>query len=159
MPGRVHERAEALSWEERSDDVRFPLPAQNKLFYSLFFPAYGDPACPALAVVRGIILNSMSDYWNYTGGMMGWGGYASNRPGLAGMFLFGWLLLIAWSLFWKAWALWISAREGKKIWFGVLLVINTMGILEILYIFIFSKMKPSTPVATPPSNTAGTTQP
>jgi len=51
------------------------------------------------------------------------------------------MVLILWSLFWKAWALWISARRGEKIWFGAILVFNTVGILEILYIYIFSKDK------------------
>jgi hypothetical protein len=50
-------------------------------------------------------------------------------------------VLIIWSIFWKAWALWISARRGEKVWFGVMLVVNTVGILEILYIYVFSKDK------------------
>lgn len=51
------------------------------------------------------------------------------------------IILVLWSLFWKAWALWISARRGEKVWFGAMLVINTVGVLEILYIYIFSKNK------------------
>ncbi|MEE8131529.1 MAG: DUF5652 family protein [Candidatus Paceibacterota bacterium] len=51
-----------------------------------------------------------------------------------------WLLLI-WSLVWKGLALWRSAQLGSKKWFVVLLVLNTAGILEILYIFVFSKKK------------------
>ena len=47
--------------------------------------------------------------------------------------------LVIWSLIWKGWALWKAARAGSKPWFVVLLVINTVGILEILYIFVFSK--------------------
>lgn len=47
--------------------------------------------------------------------------------------------LVVWTLFWKGWALWKSARRSDGIWFGVLLVLNTAGILEILYIFVFSK--------------------
>jgi len=50
-----------------------------------------------------------------------------------------WALAIIWALVWKAWSLWIAARKNQKIWFGALLLINTMGILEILYVFIFSK--------------------
>jgi hypothetical protein len=54
-----------------------------------------------------------------------------------------WLLVIAslWSLAWKAAALWKSARLNQPIWFIVLLVVNTLGILEILYIFLFSTIK------------------
>lgn len=51
------------------------------------------------------------------------------------------LVLMIWTLIWKGWALWISARQGSKVWFIVLLLINTVGILEILYIFLFSKRK------------------
>ncbi len=49
-------------------------------------------------------------------------------------------ILMIWSLIWKGLALWKSARAGSKIWFVVLLLVNTVGILEILYIYIFSKM-------------------
>jgi amino acid permease len=51
------------------------------------------------------------------------------------------LVGILWIVVWKGWALWIAARKGSKPWFIALLVINTLGILEILYIFIFSKWK------------------
>jgi len=56
---------------------------------------------------------------------------------------FGFLffVIMLWSLFWKAWALWTAARRGEKVWFGVMLVINTVGILEILYIYVFSRGK------------------
>ena len=49
------------------------------------------------------------------------------------------VLMIAWSLPWKGVALWKSARLGQKGWFIALLVINTLGLLEICYIFVFSK--------------------
>ncbi|QQS26831.1 hypothetical protein IPM44_03895 [bacterium] len=53
---------------------------------------------------------------------------------------FLWIALVyAWSLFWKAVALWKTARSNDKVWFIVFLIINTLGILEILYIFHFSK--------------------
>lgn len=54
-----------------------------------------------------------------------------------------WLLPLAvvWTLPWKGVALWKAARAQQKWWFIALLVINTMAILEILYIFVFSKMK------------------
>jgi methionyl-tRNA synthetase len=52
-----------------------------------------------------------------------------------------WLLLamLAWTIPWKGVALWKAARNQHKYWFIALLVVNTVGILEILYIFIFSK--------------------
>lgn len=51
------------------------------------------------------------------------------------------LALTAWSLIWKGLALWKSAGQKDKIWFIVLLVVNTLGLLEILYLFVFSKRK------------------
>ena len=51
-----------------------------------------------------------------------------------------WLVLL-WTLPWKGIALWKAAKNDSKWWFIALLVINTLAILEILYIFIFSKKK------------------
>jgi hypothetical protein len=47
--------------------------------------------------------------------------------------------LVLWSLVWKGWALWRAAKNDSKPWFIVLLVVNTLGILEILYIFVFGR--------------------
>lgn len=47
--------------------------------------------------------------------------------------------LVFWSLFWKGWALWVAAHEESKGWFAALLVLNTAGILEIIYIFLIAK--------------------
>ena len=60
---------------------------------------------------------------------------------IAGTALFSMLivLIFIWSLVWKGIALWKAARVGSKNWFVALLIINTLGILEMLYIFIFSK--------------------
>ena len=49
--------------------------------------------------------------------------------------------LMAWTAFWKGMALWKSARSGEKYWFIALVVINTMGLLEIAYLFLFAKDK------------------
>jgi len=51
------------------------------------------------------------------------------------------MLLLVWTLVWKAFALWKSARLNQPIWFVSLLIINTLGILEILYYYIFSEIK------------------
>ncbi len=51
------------------------------------------------------------------------------------------LLIMAWSLSWKGVALWKAARVGQKIWFVVLLLANTVGILEIIYIFFVARKK------------------
>ena len=44
-------------------------------------------------------------------------------------------LITLWSLPFKAVALWKAANRGEKIWFVVLLVVNTAAILEIFYLF------------------------
>lgn len=49
------------------------------------------------------------------------------------------LLTAIWVLPWKGYALWLAARNKQKWWFVALLVINTLAILEIIYIFFFSK--------------------
>lgn len=49
-----------------------------------------------------------------------------------------WLLII-WTLPWKGVALWKAAKNSHKAWFVALLIVNTLAILEILYIFVFSK--------------------
>lgn len=48
------------------------------------------------------------------------------------------ILLALWVIPWKGIALWKAARNNHKGWFIALLVINTLAILEIIYIFIFS---------------------
>jgi len=64
-------------------------------------------------------------------------GFSSMSPGFAALFS----LLLIWALIWKGIALWKAARNSSKIWFVVLLVVNTVGILEIIYIFFFSNKK------------------
>jgi len=48
------------------------------------------------------------------------------------------LVLAIWTIVWKGFALWIAAQENKKPWFIVILILNTAGILDIVYIFFFS---------------------
>lgn len=50
------------------------------------------------------------------------------------------LTFVLWTIFWKGWALWIAARKGEMWWFLAILIINTAGILEIVYLFAFKKM-------------------
>lgn len=51
------------------------------------------------------------------------------------------LAIALWTIPWKGVALWKAARNGQKAWFVVILIINTVAILEILYIFFFAKRK------------------
>jgi len=49
------------------------------------------------------------------------------------------VLAILWTIPWKGVALWKSARNNQPVWFVVLLLVNTLAILEISYIFFFQK--------------------
>jgi len=49
------------------------------------------------------------------------------------------LLIIVWTIPWKGVALWKAARNSNKKWFIVIFLLNTMALLEIIYIFYFAK--------------------
>ncbi len=52
----------------------------------------------------------------------------------------GLLVLLFWSLFWKGFALWHAAKRDEKWWFIAFLLLNTVGILEIVYLFFIAKV-------------------
>ena len=56
---------------------------------------------------------------------------------------FWWVLLLVavWTLPWKAVAFWEAARRNELGWFIALLLINTIGLLEIFYIFVITKQE------------------
>jgi len=56
-----------------------------------------------------------------------------------------WLILL-WAMPWKGFALWRAAKNNHKKWFMALFLVNTMAILEIIYIFYFSKGKQNSKV-------------
>ena len=72
--------------------------------------------------------------------MMGWG-KTGFMPFATGSW--AWMLapLMIWSLFWKGLSLWRAGRSNQLYWFIALLVINTMGILEFVYLVAFAKDK------------------
>ncbi|MBU2576953.1 MAG: hypothetical protein KKF50_04490 [Nanoarchaeota archaeon] len=47
--------------------------------------------------------------------------------------------ILVWTLFWKGVAMWKSARNNQAIWFVASLVINTFGILPIIYLRWFQQ--------------------
>ncbi len=49
------------------------------------------------------------------------------------------ILLLIWSLLWKGIALWVAARNNDKAWYVALMLVNSVGILEMFYLFVFSK--------------------
>lgn len=51
------------------------------------------------------------------------------------------IILLIWSMIWKGIALWKSGRNSQMIWFLAMFIVNTVGILEILYIGFFQKKK------------------
>lgn len=50
-------------------------------------------------------------------------------------------LLLVWSIFWKLLAVWRASKLDQKYWFIALFIINSFGIVEILYLFVFAKKK------------------
>jgi len=54
------------------------------------------------------------------------------------------LLFAVWILVWKGLALWRAARAGQSVWFVVMLIVNTGGLLEIIYLaFLVPRRLPS----------------
>ena len=67
-----------------------------------------------------------------------WSGYL---PVFATLFAPALIVAVLWSVFWKGLALWHSARRSQPWWFVIILVVNTVGILEIIYLFAVAKLK------------------
>jgi hypothetical protein len=49
--------------------------------------------------------------------------------------------LIIWELVWKGYGLWFSARNNQRNWFMAMLVVNSLGILPIVYLKFFQPKK------------------
>lgn len=79
--------------------------------------------------------------------MVGYGGALLPYFGLS--FLIFLAVAMIWELIWKGIALWKAARNKDNIWFIFILVLNTLGILPIIYIAFFSKKKPAVAKAAP----------
>jgi len=78
----------------------------------------------------------MQNFFGNLGGPWANPTYGSGFMAGAGLLFF---ILVIWSVVWKGLALWKAAHEESKPWFVALLIINTVGILEILYLYVFSK--------------------
>ncbi len=48
-------------------------------------------------------------------------------------------IILLWSLYWKWRSLWIASEHKDKVWFTVLLIANTVGILDMAYIYLLAK--------------------
>jgi hypothetical protein len=66
---------------------------------------------------------------------MMFGNFLAMGPWMMALFA----VLMVWTAIWKGIALWKSGRNGQLAWFVVLFIVNTVGILEIIYIFAFQK--------------------
>ena len=58
-----------------------------------------------------------------------------------GLPLFSFFLILFWIVVWKGYALWTAAKRGQKWWFVILLITNTLAILDLIYIFFVAKKK------------------
>lgn len=47
--------------------------------------------------------------------------------------------IFIWTIIWKGIALWKASRLSHKKWFIILLVLNTIGILDIIYIYFVAR--------------------
>ena len=50
-------------------------------------------------------------------------------------------LFVVWNIFWTGLALWHSAKRSQFVWFFIFLIVHTLGILEIIYLFGVLKLK------------------
>jgi len=50
-------------------------------------------------------------------------------------------VLYLWSILWKGLALWKAVELKQRNWFIAILILNTIGILEIAYLFFFAQKK------------------
>jgi hypothetical protein len=58
-----------------------------------------------------------------------------------GMNLNLFIFIIIWTAIWKLIGLWHSARKNQPLWFIAIAILNTIGVLPILYLFIFKDLK------------------
>lgn len=54
------------------------------------------------------------------------------------------LVSLIWSLIWKGIGLWKAGRNKQVVWFIVMLISNTAGLLPIIYLWKFQKKQPET---------------
>jgi hypothetical protein len=45
------------------------------------------------------------------------------------------IILLLWTIPWKVYAVWLTVKHNDKKWFLALIILNTVGLLEIFYIF------------------------
>jgi hypothetical protein len=55
----------------------------------------------------------------------------------------GLVIVSAWTLVWKGLGLWHAGQFKQKKWFIAMLILNTAGLLPIIYLLWFKPQKPS----------------
>lgn len=50
-------------------------------------------------------------------------------------------IIFVWDITWRIIALWHSARQNQKVWFVALMLVNSVGILPLVYLVFVSKTK------------------
>lgn len=53
------------------------------------------------------------------------------------------MALLVWSAVWKGLALWRASQKNQVAWFVVFMILNTAGILEIIYLYLISPQRES----------------
>lgn len=77
--------------------------------------------------------------------------YSPFTPEVMSIFVPLILVAVLWTIVLKGYSLWYAARGSQKWWFIAILVINTLGILEIVYLIWFrpkSSKKEAAPIHT-----------
>ena len=49
------------------------------------------------------------------------------------------VVFVIWTFAWKGVALWKASRLSHRSWFVVFLIVNSIGVLEIIYIFFIAR--------------------
>lgn len=49
------------------------------------------------------------------------------------------LMLTLWSIIWKGLALWKAAQRHERNWFMIILIVNTFGILDLIYYYFVGR--------------------
>lgn len=49
------------------------------------------------------------------------------------------IALAIWDIIWKLVAMWYAARDKQKLWYILLVLFNSIGVLPILYIYVIRK--------------------
>ena len=84
--------------------------------------------------------------------------YSPFTPGLMSIFVPIILVIVLWTIVLKGYSLWAAARAGQKNWFIALLVINTFGILEIVYLIWYRPKNVGEIVSETPVNISSSAQ-